>query len=478
MKNLLSKILITGLILGSLIPTLSAQESMSLQFMKGMPQSNLMNPALHNDSSKIVVGIPGMSGVYYDFNSGFAIDDFMHKGTGLLADSLVLDLDKFQGSLSSSNHMHQQFSLPIFYLGFRNKRSFFSFGISEKAMAQLSFDKSLVNFLVEGNAEYMGKTQNLGNLDMDAFQYREYALGYSYETLSNKLTIGLKTKLLFGKFAFQTEQMHLSVETAVDGSYLNLNSDMKINMSAPVNLEYDSDNYFSGAKSDGTSTKEYLLEGDNKGLAFDLGAVYKLTPKITFSGSVIDLGKISFTNKTVNFDHVSTYKWEGIDFSKSIDKGSSDYVKPSDLFETEFNKLKDTFRPAKSEFSSEAFNVTIPTKVYLGGTYDINRQFNVGLLDRMYFYDGNSQNTFTLSANAMFLDFLSLTGSYSFVGNSSNNLGLGLAIRAGFVQIYAVSDNVIAVLDPAKAEFANARFGISFLFGRKKTIKNVDQSVQ
>jgi len=478
MKKFLCKIIITGLILGFLAPTLSAQESMSLQFMKGMPQSNLMNPALHNDSSKFIVGIPVMSGAYYDMNSGFAIDDLMHKGTGLLSDSLVLDLEKFQGSLRSSNHVHQQFSLPILYLGLRIKKSFISFGISEKAMTQLSFNKSLVNFLIEGNAGYMGQTQDLGNLEMDAFHYREYALGYSYQLLNNKLTIGLKTKLLFGKFAFQTEQMHLSVETANNGSYVNLNTEMKINLSAPVNLEYNPDNYYSGMNRDDSSTKDYLLENGNKGLAFDLGAVYKLTPKITLSGSVIDLGKISFTNKTVNLDHVSSYKWEGIDFSKSIDKGSSEYVKPADLFDAEFNKLKDTFRPVKSEFSSEAFDVTIPTKVYLGGTYDLNKQLNFGLLDRVFMFNGYHQNTFTLSANAMFLDFLSLTGSYSFVGNSSNNLGLGMAIRAGFLQIYAVGDNVLAVHDPSKVEFANVRFGISFLFGRKKVVKMEDQSVQ
>jgi len=314
MKNIRIKKIVVGLILMLIISTASAQESTSTYFQKGVPQSNFMNPALHNDSSKLVIGIPGMSGVYYDFNGGFAVDDLMHKGTGALADSLVLDLDKFQGALSSSNTIQQHFSLPILYVGFRNKNSFFSFGVAEKALALVSFDKSIVDFLVEGNADYMGKIQDLGNLNMDAFQYREYALGYSHQMLKNKLTIGLKAKLLFGKFAFQTEQMHLSVETAADGSYLNLNSDMRINLSAPVNMEYDSENYFSGTKSDGTSTKEYLLEGDNKGLAFDLGAVYKLTPKITFSGSVIDIGKISFTNKTVNLDHVSTYKWEGVDF--------------------------------------------------------------------------------------------------------------------------------------------------------------------
>jgi hypothetical protein len=477
MKIFQNKIVIAGLMIMSLVSTLSAQESTTLHFMKGMPQSNFMNPALYNDSSKLVIGIPGMSGVYYDFNSGFAIDDLMHKGTGVLADSLVLDLDKFQGALSSSNTIQQHFSLPILYVGFRSKNSFFSFGVTEKALAMVSFDKGIVDFLIEGNGEYMGKTQDLGNLDMDAFQYREYALGYSHQMLKNKLTIGLKAKMLFGKFAIQTEQMHLSVETAADGSYLNLNSDLKINLSAPVNVEYDSENNFTGFNSDDTSTKDYLMEGDNKGLAFDLGAVYKLTPKLTLSGSVIDMGKISFTNKTVNLNHVSTYKWEGVDFSNSIDKGSSDYVNPSDLLEAEFDKLKGSFRAAKSEFSSEVFDMTVPTKIYLGGTYDLNKQLNFGILDRIFMYDGYSQNTLTLSANAMFLNFLSLTGSYSFVGNTSNNLGLGIGIRAGFLQIYAVSDNVIAVLDPSKVEFANARFGVSFLFGRKKVVKTETQTV-
>ncbi len=478
MKNAHIKTVIASLILMSSISNLWAQESTTTYFIKGMPQSNFMNPALHNDSSKLVIGIPGMSGAYYDFNAGFTVDDLMHKGTGMLTDSLVLDPVKFRGALSSTNTVQQHFSLPILYVGFRNKNSFFSFGVAEKAMALFSFDKGIVDFLIEGNADYMGKTQDLGNLNLDAFQYREYAFGYSHQLLNNKLTIGLKAKMLFGKFALQTEQMHLTVETAADGSYLNLNSAMKINLSAPLNVEYDSEGYFFGMKSDDSSTKDYLMESNNKGLAIDLGAVYKLTPKLTFSASVIDLGKITFENKTVNLSHVSSKKWEGVDFSNSIDKGSDEYVKPSDLFESEINKVKDSFRPAKSEFSSEAFDVTIPTKIYLGGTYDLNKQFNFGILDRVFMYDGYRQNTLTLSANAMFLNFLSLTGSYSFVGNTSNNLGLGLGIRAGFLQIYAVSDNVIAYHDPSKAEFANTRVGVSFLFGRKKVLKAKEESVQ
>jgi len=53
------------------------------------------------------------------------------------------------------------------------------------------------------------------------------------------------------------------------------------------------------------------------------------------------------------------------------------------------------------------------------------------------------------------------------IGNSYNNLGLGVALRLGCMQLYVVGDNLMAANDPAKAELVSARFGLNFLFGRK-----------
>jgi len=471
MKNIFTKIFIIGLILIVKQSNLSAQESTTLQFMKGMPQSDLMNPALHNDSSKVVFGLPGMSGMYFDFNSGFPSSDLMHKGTGLLADSLVIDIEKFHNSLSTTNSIQQHLSVPVFYLGIRIKKSFFTLGITEKEVAQFTFAKSLVAFLKDGNAPYMGQNFDLGDMDMDAFHYREFALGYSNELIKNKLTIGGKAKLLYGKFAMQTDRLNLKVETAADGSYLNLRSDMKINFSAPVSVEYDEENYFSGINGDDVDPKDYMLQKGNMGMAFDLGAVYKLTPKITLSGSIIDIGKISFKEEVNNLNHVSTYKWEGIDFSKSMDESQADYVDPADLVDDEMEKIEKSFRPNKSEFGSEAFDVSIPMKIYLGGTYEVSKNVNIGILDRIYKNGDASTNTVTLSANTLIGNFLSLSGSYSMIGNSTKNLGLGMAIRLGYLQLYLVGDNALAIADPSKVDYANLRFGLNYLFGRNHKVK-------
>jgi hypothetical protein len=291
--------------------------------------------------------------------------------------------------------------------------------------------------------------------------------------LKDKLTLGLKAKALFGKFALQTEKMNIQVETAPDASYVNLKSDMKINLSAPVSVEYDQDGYYSAMKSTHISGVNYMTQTGNMGFAIDFGAVYKLTPKLLLSGSIIDLGKISFKNSVLNLDHSSTYQWTGIDFSKSIDNTSAGYIKPSDLIDAETTKLKDSFRPKNTEFSTEPFKMTIPTKIFLGGTYDITSRFNLGLLDRLYKYGDYTQNSVTLSANALLGKIFSLTGSYSMIGNSTNNLGLGMALRLGAMQIYFVNDNVLAFVNPSNVEVANLRFGINLLFsGKSKAAVN------
>jgi hypothetical protein len=468
MKNIITKIGIVSLIVMAIYSNVSAQESTTLQFMKAIPLSDMQNPALHNDSSLFVVSLPGMAGVYFDFNSDFAVNDLIHKGTGMLADSLVLDINGFHNSLSATSSVEQNFSVPLFYFGLRSKKSYYTFGITEKENVQFTFDKSLITFLKDGNAPYMGKDFDLGNLKMNALHYREYALGFSTEVIKNKLTVGLKVKALYGKSAIQTKQMNLKVNTAADGSSLNLSSDMKINVSMPATPVYDSDNYLSNMNTDNLKPTEYMAQTGNFGMAFDLGAVYKLTPKIMLTGSIVDLGKISFKKDVISLNQVSNYLWEGIDFSNSIDSTNANYISPSKLADQETKKLENAFRPNKSDIGAEAFSVNIPTKIYLGGTYQLNDKWNVGLLDRFYKNGDISRNSITLSANGLLGNFFSLSGSYSVIGKTYDNLGLGVAFRLTGLQLYFVSDNLLALVNPAKANFVNARVGITFLLARQR----------
>lgn len=461
-------ILITGIILLAATITTSAQENTTLYFMKGMPQSTMFNPALHNDSSAVVIGLPGLSGVYVGMNSDFAVNDLIHYGTGNMSDSLVIDIDGFHNALKDGqNTFRQNFDVSIFYLGFRTKNTFISFSVNEKESAQTGFAKSFITFLKEGNGPYMGKTpQDLGDLMFNAYHYREYALGASQELMDGKLSVGFRFKALYGKFSLQTEKLNFKVETAGDGSSVKLQTDMQLNFSAPVTPEYDEDNYFNGFE-DNFEASEYILGSDNMGMAFDLGAVFKVTPQITVSASIVDIGKIPFKTNVYNVTKNQSYTWEGLDFSNSLDDSDPNYISADDMMDEEIEKLEAVVRPKKSEITSNAFDMKLPTKIFMGGTYALNSKVNFGLLDRLYIYNGETSNSITVSANAMLGNFFSVTGSYSAMNGTYNNLGLGLAARLGFLQFYMASDNLLALSDPAKAQAFNVRFGLNILFGRK-----------
>jgi hypothetical protein len=180
------------------------------------------------------------------------------------------------------------------------------------------------------------------------------------------------------------------------------------------------------------------------------------------------MGKISFKKDLISLSKVSTYNWTGIDFSNSLDSSKANYVSPSDLVTDETKKMENAFRPKKSDVGSEAFDVTIPTKIFLGGTYQINNKLNIGLLDRYYKSRDISKNTITVSANALLGNFFSLSGSYSMIGNTYNNLGLGMALRLSGSQVYFVSDNLLALANPAKANFVNVRVGLNLLLARQR----------
>lgn len=53
------------------------QEISTLYFMNNLPQANGINPAIINDSSKIVIAIPILPGIEFGLNSTFCLSDFL-----------------------------------------------------------------------------------------------------------------------------------------------------------------------------------------------------------------------------------------------------------------------------------------------------------------------------------------------------------------------------------------------------------------
>ena len=200
-----------------------------------------------------------------------------------------------------------------------------------------------------------------------------------------------------------------------------------------------------------------------------MGATYQFDEKTTFYASILDIGGIKW-NDTYELYQDATFDWKGGDWSQSGNSNDPNYREIEDVMEDLTDSISDAFR-----FNDKAgsYSRALPTKVYLGGSYKLNDRVNVGAVSRTEIFNGKLRPSLSLSANTRVIRNFSASLSYSMVNNSYNNIGAGIAAKLGPFQIYAVSDNLLA-MNPNTAKTANLRFGLNMMFGCRKKVKKKD----
>jgi len=465
--------------------TLKAQENQTLYYM-GIPQSRLMNPALQS-SCGFYFGLPGLSSVYFNYsNNSFSPDDFVFKGTGEYAGSLITilhpsyDIDDFLDKLPGRLYFSPEVHVQLFALGFRSGDTYFTFDITEKANLFLSLPKDFMTLLFHGNSAFVGGTADFSDLTFDMTEYRQYGMSLS-KKINNRLTFGAKGKLLFGKANLSLKNADLGITIDEGNAFTHtLHSDISLNVSAPITVTTDSDGFIEDLDiSEDIDTDDgifdFVLNQGNMGFAVDLGAVYNIGDYFTLSASVVDLGYINWKQDVYNFISKGTYDFEGIDLSPEFD--INDDRDLDDVADAMLDSIADIFKPLSQE---EAYITMLPTKVYLGGTFNVSEKLNLGLLSRSQIYKGKIQQALTISANTNLGNALMTSVSYTMSNNSYNNLGVGLSFRGGPFQFYFVSDHIPVTFNkyqfedngdvtsipfPTDLKRINIRFGLNFVFG-------------
>jgi hypothetical protein len=431
----------------------SAQENI-LFFLGNTPQSSYLNPAHKTDRSKVVIGLPIFSGIYFSINNSISVNDFATLNNGVL----TIDLDDLIPKAPQNNYLSENFTLPLFDFQLRLKNRTFTFGIFENQLMRSGFDKNLLRIINEGNYPWLGSTIST-NFDFNFLHYREYALGYS-QPFSDKLTFGTRVKLLTGMSTFDVRQMNLGIETGGNMEYLRIHATGEYEMSLPLSI-----NYIEGEDSPNNEFDiiDYITNTSNLGVALDLGVTYQLLPALEVSASLINLGFINWKSNATTVSHGGSFTWNGFDLS-NIEN------------EREFNE-EPYYNPLESLIDSISgiinlrnepapFNAGIPTKIYLAAGYEVSKFFSAGLVDRIMLYDNQVSHALTLSGNLKLGTIFSLSAGYSIIDNSFDNLSLGTALKLGPFQIYCLTDNILA-FNVMNAQNFNIRFGMNFMFGKK-----------
>ncbi|MBN2667588.1 MAG: hypothetical protein JXR60_00035 [Bacteroidales bacterium] len=461
---------------------LLAQQNNTMYFMQTLPQNKYLNPSYQNECKLHVGGaaIPVTGQVFFPIymnygNNGFAFKDLIQYNGDM--DSLILpgfkgyDWDALQNKLREVNYITMETHINWLTVGYKYKDWYFGIDVNDKVEARTSFNKDLITFIHEGNGNtFLNEVANLGDLGITATAYTEYALSAS-KKISDKLTVGMSAKLLFGKLNIWTEKSIIDVETVNSDNYpIRVNADMVVHTSQPffevtdMYYDYVGDSMVFESESYEPDFNAVYNNYKNFGLGVDLGAQYQFNDKIKLYASLIDLGYIKWKTNVQTFTMDGEYIWDGYNFQPALTEDEELITEHNDSLK---HQIISIYEP---EMQQSDYVSHLTPKAYLGGTYQFNDKIRTGLLLRGSFFQHAFHPSITLSGNFRLTNWFESTVSYSMINNSYTNVGIGFSAKAKWFQFFMMTDNVLGFIWPQATRNVNFRMGINLIFGCNKQV--------
>lgn len=467
---------ITALLLAAaaIVPA-AAQELRTSYFMQTSDYRHEMNPALLDH------GYVSMPFILGNLNLGttgnFGLSNFVYKmepgwqGYGVDGRTYTtfmhpnVDAKKFLGDLKENNRLGVNFKYTLLSVGFRGMGGVNVIDLSLRSNTNVNLPKSLFAFAKEqkGNTEY-----DISNLGVRTENMMELALGHSHK-IGEKWTVGAKAKLLFGLAYADFSADNLSVNLQDD--IWRLRGD--VNMTAAlmgtkfkVGDKVDPDN--GRPEIDDIDDFKFGLGG--MGLAFDLGATYKVMDNLTLSAAVTDLGFVSWKDA----QHASSraeWTFDGFDHDILVgdeDDNNGNGVSIEDQFEDLGDDLEDMLKVYDDGVKTDARALAATVNVGVEYALPCYDKFRFGFLYTGRIAGKYSWHQGMLSANILPAKWFeaSLSGAVSSTGVTA---GLVLDFHAKHFNFFIGADRFMSKVteDFIPVSSANSSVSLGFSFPLK-----------
>lgn len=418
-----------------------AQTSLSFHHLGNATfQNSLINPA-YIPEGKFFIGLPVLSGVHINFNNRFNYNDIINKQESVNK----IDLNTFLNSLQRRNMVSTSLDLSLIHIATTLSNGMhFSMFANERVEVDFLYPKNLLEFVIEGNGSLLGETVKIGKTRVSATSYREYGLGFA-APLSIGGSVGIHVKYLQGFFNASTSG-GFTADIKTDPIDYSLFLDMQ-----NATLQTSG---FEIAQGKTGNIGNHMIANNNRGMALDFGFTLPLNKYTTLSGSITDIGYISWKEDIKNYDMGDTLmRYDGFDLK---DPGNIEETLKDSLLNKFENKLVKTNDPYTTMINPKAFatlSYLTPTGgevIGSVGTRYIQGQWKVLLGGG---YRQKLGNIFTYSVNVTKLP------------QQFFNVGAAFAVNGGPAQLYLAADQVIN-FDATKFQAFDFRVGLNLAFGR------------
>tara|TARA_B100000963_G_scaffold47107_1_gene35392 strand:+ start:123 stop:1931 length:1809 start_codon:yes stop_codon:yes gene_type:complete len=485
MKRIL--VILTIFITGKMV----AQQDFILYHMPSIPQITQVDPASFPDS-KLDIGLPIISSVYGSaFNTGFSLGDLFYQNTNGF---MMPDVDNAISAMKPNNFLILNASTDLLFFGFKKGNNFYSFNVTEKLDFTFNYPKDLIIMAMEGNGNnLLGERASFDGLGFDFTHWREYAIHWVHD-VDHKFSYGARLKYLYGMENFTTDVSYMGITTDQNTHALtfDMNFDFRtaglplvlIDDSIPCvgAIDMNDTAMVQASGLDGNFLSNYMFGRNNTGLGLDLGFNYHLNDKLLLEFSVLDLGFITWNDYTANSQlDAWDYTYDGIDNPITVfGQGTSVEFLKNILEDSIEASLYDNY-----QYSTPSYSTSLRTKIYASMEYIVDHNNFVSLSLYSSFVRKRWRRGLGIAYNYHLGNFLSATASYSIYNRSYSNVGLGVSLNLGPVELYCLTDNILAwgMLNPAdnlggngqainidnrKVKNGQIHFGMNLTFGRDK----------
>ncbi|MET3026694.1 DUF5723 family protein [Flavobacterium sp. UW10123] len=443
-----------------------AQNKQILYNFTSIPQSSLVNPGA-DVSYKYYFGIPLLSGVSVNTGSSSfsAYDLFANNGVDF-NDKVRNIINK--SAANDKTQINQQ--LEIFSGGFRvggeNSQSYVSFGAYQEFDFLMYFPKDLAILAIDGNRDYIGKSFNLGDLNVRAEVLSVLHVGF-HKKLNKKLVLGGRAKI-YSSGANATSTKNSGYIYTGSGTGANMYTQIiesNLELKTAGIAKFTKDEYEGNVPSD---IAHNTFFNGSLGLGFDAGLTYYPKDNLQITASIIDVGFIRQSKDVETRRYKGTYEYNGVNpifDAVNEPKDIFDDFKEAIPEEKLYNKYT-TWRPVK-------FNSSIQ---YSFGESRYDGECNCKVPDEKRYLNAVGAQLFvmTMPTNDPYLaltafykrsifEKLDVKATYTIDPYSKTNVGLGISGTVGKINIYALVDNVFEYRDISKANSAAFQLGLNFI---------------
>ena len=429
-----------------------SQETAPYYLLPAVSQKSFFNPAVQNESEKLLIGLPFVSGISGNWNANVPFD-------ALFSEGFSYSFERFYNELMPQGKANASGRISMFYASLRHNEFTFRLSVTERMVATGNFDRDIVKIIRDGTAPLYGTNEYFGEAAFHFQYFRELSFGVSHRVWES-LDIGFAPKILFGKMAFDGTGLELSVETDEENNLLLVKPEGKFLMAGPLVHNHYPElersvflaNIYPG---------DYFFQPRNLGFAIDFGAIFRPNEFSEVAVSLLDLGFTTFKYNTFDINFLGAARFSEDDLYQSGNPDGENYLEPREALLAFGDTISYILNVEDAEKRSLMF---MPVTFHLTGKYRFSEKLTGGINNQFTWFKNRPQNYFSAFIQTRADKKVQLAGSLSLYNFSSIRPGIGVSWTLPRLQLYFSGNNILGIIQPTSSKHLNLSVGINFLF--------------